>query len=1059
MPLELTEAPESDSLFQDLLEALVRDEPRPTLPPGTRIGSIRIDRVLGQGGMGAVYQATDADGRSLALKTVRRVEESALAGLRLEIQVLRRLDHPSVVPLVEHGIHDGLPWYAMPLLEGPNLRACMDAAQTPELGLIQQICGALDYLHCAGVVHRDLKPDNVVVCGGVPVIIDFGLMAPFGGDRQTREQVQTTGHAAGTAGYMAPEQIRGALADPRTDLYAVGCILFEMVTGRSPFPAKAGVDVPQAHLTQAPPLYLVPDRLRSLIGDLLAKAPAARPSHAGAVALRLAPLAGPPPPSVGAFLHRPVLVGRSEALDGLNCALKAALVGRGGAILLAGESGVGKTRLLTEWSAQAVNAGMTVLAGACRDVGGGGLEGLRGPLQAIADRCRARGAAFTARHAGAAAGLLAAHHPGFRDLPGAQATSLAGLPPEAALRQLCGAVLEVLELAARPRGLVLITDDLQWADSLTARILEMLRTQLAGRPILWVLTWRTDHHAQPPPSLDTISLQRLGLRAIGGMVRDMLATDDVPPGLTRHVAEQARGNPFFIGEHLRTAIEAGQLLRDGGAWRWLGTAGDRLSSNLRDVLAERIERLEPTARQIAEAAAVLGRSFPLELLRATTETDAEVLDDGVEELRRRAVFETRARGGLRFVHHQLREVVIATTDTARRRSLHARAAAVIGPQAPLERRAAHLAGAGWTRQAAEVWAEAAREHLSRGAHADAQAAFSHAAGLTGCPLTIRVEWLGAMSRVGDPDEVRAVADALADDARRAGDGRAEASALTALGWIDLEASALDAAERRLLLADSIQTALGDWGARGRTRSGFGALAADRGALEEAAAHYRSADADYVRAGDGRGRAIVANNLAIISEGRGDLESALGAFMKANHLAEAVGDDWLATITLLNTATMRHQLGYVVRARAEYLAALATFEVVGHPRWLASCLTYQASLARQTGADLDDVERSLVRALSLHANSGAFYRAVTLAELGHVELARGRDARARLDEVSSILGELGIGADTPNEYGAVLARLRAAQGAFDGGGQLFRGEHLAALPRGLRRWMRVAAEGG
>ncbi|MFN7975795.1 MAG: serine/threonine-protein kinase [Acidobacteriota bacterium] len=281
--------------------------PTPNGPGGTAvesaIGPYDLLSTLGRGGMGHVHRARHREsGAIVALKTVRAAEASHLASIRREIHSLARLRHPGIVRVVDEGLERGMPWYAMELCEGATLRDLVPGVEDfgtdvgPELvrvvTLIARLCASLAYLHGEGLVHRDLKPENVMVrSGDAPLLVDFGIASAFTG-RSGRDVLWLDSDVVGTPAYMAPEQALGKAVDARGDLYALGCMLHELLTGAPPFSDGSAGEVLRMHLDVAPspPSRLrggIPPELDDLVLRLLAKEPAERLGHADDVAARL----------------------------------------------------------------------------------------------------------------------------------------------------------------------------------------------------------------------------------------------------------------------------------------------------------------------------------------------------------------------------------------------------------------------------------------------------------------------------------------------------------------------------------------------------------------------------------------------------------------------------------------------------------------------------------------------------------------------------------------------------------------------------------------------------
>jgi serine/threonine protein kinase len=358
------------------------------------LGPYRLLEVIGQGGMGVVFRGEHRDtGEKVAVKTVRHVTGAVLSGFRKELRVLGQLRHPGVVRLLDEGVRDGLPWYAMELLPGPTLRDHLDSLRVqregagapswvPTLTLLRRVCTTLAFLHGHGIVHRDLKPENILLRpDGAPVLVDFGLAARVG-STHGREVLEVGGGLVGSDAYMAPEQIRGELVDARADLYALGCILHEAVTGQPPFvDARAGrVLVQHLHRAPVPPSHRVgglPEALDALVLRLLEKRPEERLGYAEDVAVALCALgaereAPAPWPRAPAYLHRPGFSGRAEVLRTLRQGIDRARDGLGGHISIRGARGMGKTRLAVEAATEAAWSGLTVVVGECTPPVGAG---------------------------------------------------------------------------------------------------------------------------------------------------------------------------------------------------------------------------------------------------------------------------------------------------------------------------------------------------------------------------------------------------------------------------------------------------------------------------------------------------------------------------------------------------------------------------------------------------------------------------------------------------------------------------------------------------------------
>jgi serine/threonine-protein kinase len=278
-----------------------------TLVAGARLGPYEILAPLGAGGMGEVYRARDARlDREVAVKVLpeRLAEDSAaLSRFEREAKALAALSHPNVLTILDFGRQDGIAYAVTELLEGETLRtrllrSQMSWREAAELGY--ELADGLAAAHSRGIVHRDLKPENVfVTASGRPKILDFGLARREGlvtpavpGGQRTETQVTEPGAVMGTVGYMSPEQVSGLPADARSDIFSLGCVLYEMVTGARPFSGRTGAETLAAILRDEPAdpsqsAAPIPVELAGVIRHCLEKRPDKRFQSAGDLAFAL----------------------------------------------------------------------------------------------------------------------------------------------------------------------------------------------------------------------------------------------------------------------------------------------------------------------------------------------------------------------------------------------------------------------------------------------------------------------------------------------------------------------------------------------------------------------------------------------------------------------------------------------------------------------------------------------------------------------------------------------------------------------------------------------------
>lgn len=621
------------------------------------------------------------------------------------------------------------------------------------LSVFRALAEVLAWLHGEGIVHRDLKPENVIVRhDGAPVIVDFGLTSPFAA-QGGRESLDAQGTTAGTPSYMAPEQCLGAAVDARADLYALGCMLYELICGQPPFRGASPMAVMAMHVNQPPAApssrsdrgdYL--PELGDLVLRLLAKQPRDRLGHARDVATALAELGGAAPdrsgwPEPAPYFYRAGLVGRGPEMGRLVPLLRDFDESRSRAALVTGGSGVGKTRLLVELCNEARREDLQVFTGSAAPpwtsaLGRRPLEPLRPVLNAVADRCRGGRDPALEKRVAEQANLLAMYEPSLAEVTG-QIAAMTDDGLRENENRLLASMEDVLRELVRSRPAMLLLDDLQWADHLTLSVVRHLVRGAAERlPIVVVAAWRSE---DTPPALTGLEATRVELgalspRAVRSMVCDMLALDEPPEPLVAFLQENAEGNPFFVAQHLHAALDAGVLRRDRHrGWELLeagALAALDLPRGVRDLVARRLGALGEDARDLVGRAAVIGRTVDVELLRRVLRMERGAFEAALHGALRHGLLEDEGAGAVSFGHSTTREVAYAELSPEDRRAAHRAVAQQLdtdGSRPRIRARAAvHWEAAGEPARAAACCVAAARAWADAYAEREAERLYRRA---------------------------------------------------------------------------------------------------------------------------------------------------------------------------------------------------------------------------------------------------------------------------------------------------------------------------------------------
>src|SRR3954471_9207174 len=674
-------------------------EPRadalPADVPSEIAGRYRVRRFLGQGGRKRVYLSDDTRGETevaLALYDTAGVGASIQARARREAEAMRKLgDHAHLVAVLDTGEEAGNPFIVSRYMPGGDVQGLLAAAGghlevERAVEIAADVTRALEHAHARGIVHRDLKPANVWIDDdGHARLGDFGL-ATTG----ARARV-SGGTLVGTVAYLPPEQALGEAGGPKSDLYSLGALLYEMLTGQPPFPGDDAVSIISQHLhaDPVPPSRHnpeVPEALDRVLMKLLAKRPEDRPANAteardlvcGALEEQPEEPADERPANPLEGLAGGVFVGRERELESLREAVDSALAGRGSLQLLVGEAGIGKTRASEELATYARVSGARVYWGRCRE--DEGAPAYWPWVQAIRSYIRDSAPVALAWQLGAGAAEVAQLIPEIAEKLDIEPAG--GSDSEEARFRLFDSVTTLLLAAARDRPIVIVLDDLHWADEPSLLLLRFAARELASSGLLVLGTYRDVELGRHHPlarmlgemsgieGSGRIPLRGLSVAAVERYI-EMTAGTPAPTGLADAVQEQTDGNPFFVGEIVRLLASEGKLTAGGSA------AELQIPQGVREVVGRRLDRLSEETNEALRVAAVIGRDFDEDLVWRVAELKPEQLMKAAQEaIAERLVTDL---GDLRysFAHALVRGTLYEELSPPKRSALHERAGLAI----------------------------------------------------------------------------------------------------------------------------------------------------------------------------------------------------------------------------------------------------------------------------------------------------------------------------------------------------------------------------------------------
>lgn len=630
----------------------------------------RVLSRLGEGGMGEVFRVSDRlTGDILALKrvTLDTPENDETVGTTLnvrlalaqEFKVLASLRHPNIISVLDYGFDDGKPFFTMEYLKDAQdlVTYATGRSQTEKLHLLVQLLQALNYLHRRGIIHRDVKPDNVMVVNDSVKVLDFGLAA-------ARNQLEANEETAvGTVAYMSPEVLQGKLSTEASDLFAVGIIGYEMLAEEHPFDISNFSDLIRAIASASPDIDSldINSELREVFFRLFERQPVHRYNNARQVIHDIDDALTQPMGLENenireSYLQAAQFVGRDEEIDTLMSALRNAMDNRGSGILIGGESGVGKTRLMDEIRTQALVAGAQVLRGTAVAEGGAPYQIWLNVLRQLA---------LQTTLTDLEASVLRDITPDIAILIERDVKDSPDVDGDSAQSRLLNILENIFERQQQP--ILMLLDDIQWCGEESLAVLERIGSIAHNNAIFILASHRSDEAPHLPTQLTHLyhlPLSRLSREDIHRLSASMIGTDNVRDTVVELLERETEGNVFFIVEVMRALAEEAGDVESIGARTLPPTV---FAGGVYAVVQSRLRNLPSDAQTLVRIAAIGGKVVDPQVLQVIYPSldveqwlllcsDASVLEIENNEWR--------------FVHDKLRDAATENLNPTQKRQLH-----------------------------------------------------------------------------------------------------------------------------------------------------------------------------------------------------------------------------------------------------------------------------------------------------------------------------------------------------------------------------------------------------
>jgi predicted ATPase/predicted Ser/Thr protein kinase len=1060
------------------------------------IAHYKIGELIGRGGMGAVFKAEDTQlSRTVALKvlTVMDLPEDELKERFLrEARAGARLNHPGIVTIYEVGEDQGQHYIAMEYVHGRTLRQLL-REQPPSIleviDIVMAVGQALSTAHEGGIIHRDIKSENIMVTDENAVkVMDFGLAKIQGASMLTRE-----GEIMGTAAYMSPQQATGEATDHRTDIFSLGVVMYELLTLQRPFTGDQEIAIIFSLLNEEPMGIReinaeVPEALEQIVFKALRKEPQDRYQQVsqmvsdlekvrqamtveGAASLAELELVAAEELAVAEEREfQAQLVGREKELEAVKELLYRVTLGEGQTVLISGEAGIGKTRLVGELTKHAKTKKIRTLVGGCvhkmrsypyqpfveaiqeyfQIKGVAGVQKLEVFLEERAPELKAQSSVLKV----------------FLNLEGHEEAQVINK------EELLQTINRLIERVAMERPLILFVDDLQWADEDTLSLFHYTSRWIRRAKVLLVGTYRPEDLSLPGEEetellprarremnreglVHEIALERLRGEHLAPMVDSLFPKAEFGEEFYQVLFAETEGNPLFVLETLKLMKAEGVIYRDDGTFRLLESPQSlAVPSRVHDVIKRRLQRLDEEEHEILELASVEGEMFNSSTIAECLGLNKIKLLKKLQGLEREHHVIHTVERRYRFDHAKIRDLLYQDILPELRAEYHLIVGGHLranfsGDEQVIPQIAHHLVEGGDLKGAVPFLIKAGERAKKVFANAEAIDHFAKAR-----EIADGLSWDDTQEKTG---VLATVQESLGDIYTLTGKHQ-EAVEFFA-GALELEGLPCELCSRLHRKTSSVFERQGEYdkalealqkaqhclaSAAGEpcARREGGRISIDRGAV-----HYKMGEVEEAEKEIQNGLALLEGSdavgdqaagyhyLGVVSRSRGDYQQAVQMHQRSLELREKIGDRWGIALSYNNLGIAYKNQGKKDEAAQMYQRCLEIFEQIGYKLGVAGLYNNLGSMAQDRG-DYEQAGEMFRRSLEIREEIGNRHGvAMSLTNLGLVHLESGDYAEAKecLEKSLELERELRLGdfeAVTCSYLAQASARLDDFQRAQD-----------------------------